>query len=47
MRALYRLLSFAGDVKAARRGPGAYGRRYVRKAGHRTLASAMRKVLRP
>lgn len=47
MRALYRLLSLLGDAKAASRGPGAYGRRLVRKAGHRGLGRAMRKVLRP
>lgn len=47
MRSLYRLLSIAGDVKAASRGPGAFGRRYARRVAHRSLARALRKVLAP
>ena len=47
MRTLYRLLSVAGDVKAATRGPAPYVRRRTRAAAHRTLARAMRKVLKP
>lgn len=47
LRSLYRVLSLAGDVKAASRGPGAFGRRYVRRAAHRTLARVLRKVVKP
>jgi hypothetical protein len=47
VRFLYRLLGFSGDVKAARRGPGAYLRRRVRARGHREAGQVLRRVLRP
>jgi hypothetical protein len=46
-RSVYRVLSILGDVKAARRGPDALGRRMVRRQAHKTLASWLRKVLKP
>jgi len=46
-RSAYRLLSVLGDLKAARRGPDALGRRIVRRQAHKTLASWLRKVLKP
>ena len=47
VRQLYRLLSAWGDLRAARRGPGALARRHARRAAHRGLSRALRKVLRP
>jgi len=46
-RSAYRLLSVLGDLKAARRGPDAIGRRMVRRHAHKTLASWLRKMLKP
>jgi hypothetical protein len=43
MRALYKLLSVLGDLTAASRGPGAYGRRAVRSQAHKALGKAMRR----
>lgn len=43
MKALYRLLSLLGDVRAASRGPGSYVRRKVRSKAHKTLAKATRR----
>lgn len=47
MRALYRLLSAAGDAKAVSRGPGPYVRRVARKRANRTFNRALRQVLKP
>lgn len=47
MRTVYRLLSILGDLKALSRGPAPYGRRLVRKAGHRHLGRVLRSVVRP
>lgn len=47
MRTVYRLLSLLGDLRAARRGPGAYGRRVARREAHRGLARILRRVLKP
>lgn len=47
IRSLYRLLSILGDLKAISRGPAPYGRRVIRKAGHRHFGRAMRSVIRP
>lgn len=47
MRGLYRLLSVAGDVKSATRGPGPFARRYVRKQANRSFNRALRKVVKP
>lgn len=44
---LYRLLRVQGDVRAARRGPGAYGHRVARRQAHGELARLLRRVLRP
>lgn len=46
MRA-YKLLSILGDLKAARRGPGALARRQARKEAHKGLARVLRRFLRP
>lgn len=43
----YRWLSLLGDAKAARRGPGAYARRYVRKRANRSFNRALRQLLKP
>jgi hypothetical protein len=42
VRRLYRWLSALGDVKAASRGPGAYGRRWFRRKAHKGLAKTLR-----
>jgi hypothetical protein len=47
MRAVYRLMSALGDLRAARRGPGALARRQGRKIAHRELARVLRRILRP
>jgi hypothetical protein len=47
VRDLYRILSLLGDVKAARRGPGAYGRRYIRKQANRHGNRWLRRLLKP
>lgn len=47
IRALYRLLSVAGDVKAGSRGLGPLARRQGRKVAHRQLARVLRRVLKP
>jgi hypothetical protein len=47
VRTLYRLLSAWGDLRAARRGPGANVRRYGRKRANRTFNRALRRWLRP
>lgn len=47
MRALYRILSLLGDAKAAGRGPGALGRRILRKRAHRSFGRALRRLLKP
>jgi hypothetical protein len=47
MRAVYRILSVLGDLKAAGRGPGALARRQGRKQAHKQLARFLRRVLRP
>lgn len=44
MRVLYRLLRAWGDLRAARRGPDAYGKRMVRRSAHRTLARMLRRL---
>lgn len=46
MRDVYRLLSRAGDARAAARGPAPLARRQVRKAAHRGLARGLRRWLR-
>lgn len=46
MRAVYRLLSKLGDLKAASRGPVPLARRQIRKNAHRATARALRKVIR-
>jgi hypothetical protein len=43
LRTLFRILRLVGDAKAAARGPGALGRRVVRRRAHRTLARVMRR----
>lgn len=47
MRWLYKALSLLGDVRAARRGPGALLRRQGRKTGHRWFGRLLRRILRP
>jgi len=47
MRWLYRLLSFGGDIKAARRGPGAFSRRVIRKRANRGFNRWLRKRVKP
>jgi len=47
LRAFYRALSLAGSVKAARRGPGALGRRYVRMQANRVGNKALRRIVKP
>jgi hypothetical protein len=46
MRA-YKLLSILGNLRAARRGPGALVRRQARKEARRGLARILRRILRP
>lgn len=43
----YRVLSLWGDVKAARRSPGSYARRQVRKRANRVFNRWLRRVLKP
>jgi hypothetical protein len=43
MRLLFRWLRLVGDLKAASKGPGAYGWRLVRRRAHRTLSTLMRR----
>jgi hypothetical protein len=45
-RRAYKLLSIPGDLRAARRGPGALARRQGRKMAHKRLARLLRRVLR-
>lgn len=47
MRALYRILSLLGTLKAARRGPGALVRRKVRQRANRSFNRALRRVVKP
>ena len=47
MRRGYRLLSILGDLRAARRGPGALVRRQARKEAHKRFSVVLRRVLRP
>lgn len=47
MRSLYRALSIAGTLRAARRGPGPLLRRRGRQAANRSFNRALRGVLRP
>lgn len=44
INALYRLLSIHNDVRAASKGPGAYGRRYARKVAYRGTSRALRRI---
>ena len=44
MRRLFRVLRLYGDLRAARRGPSAYGKRRVRRAAHRQLARWLRRM---
>jgi len=37
MRSLFKLLSLMADVRAIRKGPGAVGRRVVRKRAHKAV----------
>lgn len=46
MRFFYKLLSIIGDFKAASRGPDKLFKRYVRKSAHKSLAKALRSLLR-
>jgi hypothetical protein len=43
---LYRAARDLGNVQAAEKGPGAYGKRVVRRAAYRKGNSGIRKVLR-
>lgn len=43
---IYRALSVYNDVRAASKGPGAYGRRIVRRSAHKSLARLLRTLLR-
>lgn len=43
---LYRAARDLGNVEAAAKGPGAYGKRVVRRATYRKGNSGIRKVLR-
>lgn len=43
LKTLYKILSVIGDVKAASKGPTAYGKRAIRKKAHKGLAKSMRK----
>jgi hypothetical protein len=43
----YKILSILGDIRAARRGPGALVRRQVRKEGHKRFGRLLRKIFRP
>jgi hypothetical protein len=45
-RAAWRVSSVAGDVSAVTRGPGAVGKRIVRKAAYRTTGRALNRLLR-
>lgn len=47
MRKLYRLLSVAGSVRAASRGPGALARRQVRRVANRSFNRTLKKVVKP
>ena len=47
MRWLYKALSLLGDLKAARRGPGALLRRQSRKEAHRRFGRVLRRILKP
>lgn len=47
LRTLYRILSIAGDVKAAGRGPAPYARRVARRHANRSFNRALRKLLKP
>lgn len=47
MHTVYRLLSLAGDAKAASRGPGALLRRRGRQLANRVGNRQLRRVLRP
>jgi hypothetical protein len=42
-RTIHKLASLLGLFRTAKRGPGALGRRLVRRAAHRELAKAMRR----
>ena len=43
---LYRLARDLGNVQAARRGPGAYSKRVVRRAAYRTVNRQLGRSLR-
>lgn len=47
MRLLYKALSVLGDLRAARRGPGALLRRQARKEAHKRFGRVLRRILRP
>jgi len=47
VRWLYKALSLLGDLKAARRGPGALLRRQGRKEAHRRFGRVLRRILKP
>lgn len=44
MRWLFKYLRIKGDVRAARRGPSALGKRYARRAAHRQLSRWLRRL---
>lgn len=44
IKAIYQFLSILGDAKAASKGPGAYGKRFIKKKAHKSLARSMRKM---
>lgn len=46
-RDAYRVLSLLGDVKAARRGPGAYTLRRVRSHANRVFNRFLRRLVKP
>lgn len=43
LRPLLRLARLEGDARAAAKGPGAIGRRLVRRHAHRQLSRALRR----
>lgn len=42
LRALFRMLRIMGDARAVSRGPGAVGKRMVRRSAHRSLRRLLR-----
>lgn len=45
LQPIYRTLSVLNDLRAASRGPEAYGKRVIRRESHKALARALRKAL--